>query len=101
MFPQESRGSLYAYELRGGSMMNNRIRSTKSDVPADLNTQDTVYFKVGRTDNVPRRMGEWATRESFSHQIRGADAAKAANRINPPSATYFPSLPLTRRVRLK
>ncbi|WWC86357.1 uncharacterized protein L201_001231 [Kwoniella dendrophila CBS 6074] len=38
---KESPGYLYAYELR------------------DLETPDVVYFKVGRTDNVPRRIGEW------------------------------------------
>ena len=41
---QESPGFIYAYELR------------------DLQTPTTSFFKVGRTDNVPRRMGEWANR---------------------------------------
>ncbi|WWC58470.1 uncharacterized protein I303_101013 [Kwoniella dejecticola CBS 10117] len=39
--PKETPGYLYAYELR------------------DLETPTVVYFKVGRTDNVPRRIGEW------------------------------------------
>ncbi|WWC99796.1 hypothetical protein V866_006704 [Kwoniella sp. B9012] len=38
---KESPGYLYAYELR------------------DLETPSVAYFKVGRTDNVPRRIGEW------------------------------------------
>ncbi|TXT10900.1 hypothetical protein VHUM_01651 [Vanrija humicola] len=45
---KELPGFLYAYELRakGG--------------------QDTAYFKVGRTDNVPRRLGQW-TQQCQSH----------------------------------
>ncbi|WWC66511.1 uncharacterized protein I206_100413 [Kwoniella pini CBS 10737] len=39
--PKELPGYLYAYELR------------------DLETPTVVYFKIGRTDNVPRRIGEW------------------------------------------
>ncbi|WVW82419.1 hypothetical protein I302_104429 [Kwoniella bestiolae CBS 10118] len=41
---KESPGYLYVYELR------------------DLETPSVVYFKVGRTDNVPRRIGEWTNR---------------------------------------
>ncbi|KAL1410409.1 hypothetical protein Q8F55_004420 [Vanrija albida] len=45
---KELPGFLYAYELRakGG--------------------RDTAYFKVGRTDNVPRRIGQW-TQQCQSH----------------------------------
>ncbi|WRT64261.1 uncharacterized protein IL334_001192 [Kwoniella shivajii] len=40
--PKESPGYLYAYELR------------------DLETSTLAFFKIGRTDNVPRRIGEWS-----------------------------------------
>ena len=28
-----------------------------------MNTPTTLYYKVGRTDNVPRRIGEWSSRK--------------------------------------
>ncbi|KAL7424776.1 hypothetical protein Q5752_000460 [Cryptotrichosporon argae] len=41
-------GFLYVYELR------------------DLGNERTAFFKVGRTDNVPRRIGQW-TKQCTSH----------------------------------
>lgn len=38
---KDTPGFLYAYEIRS------------------LSTPSTSYFKVGRSDNVPRRMGQW------------------------------------------
>jgi hypothetical protein len=46
LMAQEAPGFLYAYELR------------------DLQNPASSFFKVGRTDNVPRRIGEWTTRKS-------------------------------------
>lgn len=48
---QESPGFIYAYELR------------------DLQTVRTSYFKVGRRDNVPRRIGQWTNRKSFTSTL--------------------------------
>ncbi|UOH80150.1 hypothetical protein LQV05_002799 [Cryptococcus neoformans] len=39
--PKECAGFLYAYELK------------------DLETSELSFYKVGRTDNVPRRIGQW------------------------------------------
>ncbi|KAE8539952.1 hypothetical protein D1P53_003890 [Cryptococcus gattii VGV] len=39
--PKECAGFLYAYELK------------------DLETNELSFYKVGRTDNVPRRIGQW------------------------------------------
>ncbi|WVO19889.1 uncharacterized protein IAS62_001179 [Cryptococcus decagattii] len=42
--PKECAGFLYAYELK------------------DLETSELSFYKVGRTDNVPRRIGQWTNR---------------------------------------
>lgn len=43
---KECAGYIYAYELR------------------DLQTVDVSFFKVGRTENVPRRLDQWKKREN-------------------------------------
>nr|XP_019000437.1 uncharacterized protein I203_06851 [Kwoniella mangroviensis CBS 8507]OCF63898.1 hypothetical protein I203_06851 [Kwoniella mangroviensis CBS 8507] len=56
---KETSGYLYAYELRGKSNPSLIQFSTDYDPIVDLETPSVAYFKVGRTDNVPRRIGEW------------------------------------------
>ncbi len=60
---QETPGFLYAYELRGEPFECLGISLTDA-LDLDLQTSSTSFFKVGRTDNVARRIGEWTTRES-------------------------------------
>ncbi|KIR56320.1 hypothetical protein I315_01385 [Cryptococcus gattii Ru294] len=45
--PKECAGFLYAYELKGRMRLKH------------LETNELSFYKVGRTDNVPRRIGQW------------------------------------------
>ncbi|ORY33697.1 hypothetical protein BCR39DRAFT_586319 [Naematelia encephala] len=68
---KEVPGFLYAYELR------------------DLQTPDTSYFKIGRTDNPPRRVSEWTT-NCPAHKITLRD-------VFPLSRPPPPTSPLIRK----
>ncbi|KLT42212.1 DUF1766-domain-containing protein [Cutaneotrichosporon oleaginosum] len=56
---KEMPGFLYAYELR-----------TRSGA-------QTAYFKVGRSDNVPRRMGQWSAQCGYIPTLRDVFPLKA------------------------
>jgi hypothetical protein len=59
---QDLPGFLYAYELRGVYRL--RYSQEPGANPLDLQTSRVSYYKIGRTDNVPRRMSEWSSRQS-------------------------------------
>jgi hypothetical protein len=61
---KELPGFLYAYELR------------------TLKVPGTSYFKVGRTDNVPRRIGQWSNRE----------LRKCPTKLTPECTSHVPTL---------
>ncbi|GHJ84217.1 hypothetical protein NliqN6_0619 [Naganishia liquefaciens] len=77
--PNESAGYIYAYELR------------------DISTEDVGYYKVGRTDNVPRRLKEWS-KQCASHRPtlrdifpqREASRDKATEPLSEPRSSVLP-----------
>ncbi|GMK54693.1 hypothetical protein CspeluHIS016_0112790 [Cutaneotrichosporon spelunceum] len=56
---KETPGFIYAYELR------------------TLSSGQTAYFKVGRSDNVPRRMGQWSAQCGYVPTLRDVFPLKA------------------------
>jgi hypothetical protein len=56
---KDSPGFIYAYELR------------------TLGGTQTAYFKVGRSDNVPRRMGQWSAQCGYVPTLRDVFPLKA------------------------
>lgn len=62
---KECAGYIYVYELRGElPMMSTSGKIADSRALSELQSDDVSHFKVGRTDNVPRRLDQWSKRGS-------------------------------------
>ncbi|BEI95679.1 hypothetical protein CcaverHIS631_0106280 [Cutaneotrichosporon cavernicola] len=70
---KEAPGFIYAYELR------------------TLSGGQTAYFKVGRSDNVPRRMGQWSAQCGYVPTLRDVFPLKA-RAVSGAGVTRAPSI---------